>query len=90
MTVDWKPVRKIGAAIAVAAVIDTGALVAALSGALSWREAGLAMLAAALPVLRGYLVPGETVESPPEDFEAPMVDPEPLEATDAPNTYRGD
>lgn len=53
---DWTPIKKITAAIIVAAVIDAGALLGVLSGAMSWREAGIAAVASALPVVRGYLV----------------------------------
>lgn len=51
----WKPIKKIAAAIYVGAVVETGVLISALSGALPWKDAGIAMLAAALPIVAGYM-----------------------------------
>lgn len=51
----WRPVKKIAAAIYVGVIVETGVLISALSGAMSWRDAGIAMLAAAMPIVAGYM-----------------------------------
>jgi hypothetical protein len=68
----WKPIKKVMAAIFVGAVVETGVLIAALSGAIAWGDAGIAMLAAALPIVAAYLKTEtdfleDGVGLPPED-----------------------
>jgi len=68
----WKPFKKVMAAIFVVAIVETGVLIAALAGAMSWKDAGIAMLAAALPVIAAYFktetdLLEDGVGLPPED-----------------------
>jgi hypothetical protein len=68
----WKPIKKVMAAILVGAIVETGFLIAALSGVMEWKDAGIAILAAALPIIAAYLktetdLIEDGVGLPPED-----------------------
>ncbi|WWT39965.1 hypothetical protein [Microcystis phage Mae-JY09] len=52
---DWKPIRKIAAALAVALLGNGGALTLYLTGAIDGRAALAAGIAAIAPVLAGYI-----------------------------------
>lgn len=59
---DWKPIRKIIAALAAAVLGNGGALTLYLAGTIDGRTAIAAGLAAIVPVLAGYLAPDGTAK----------------------------
>lgn len=58
----WKPISKVAYALVVAIFVDTGILMAFLSGALDWRGFLAALVGVTAPVVAAYLR-GEPAES---------------------------
>ena len=62
---NWTPIRKIAAAALSAVIAGSGLIAWVATGEGDWRAILSVALAAALPVVVGYLVPGATPPAPP-------------------------